>query len=45
MHGQILEQVFQGGHGISIPGDNKNPTGQHPEQPALVDSALSRGVD
>lgn len=33
------------GCGISILGDTKNPTGQGSEQPALVDSAFSRGVD
>lgn len=42
---QILEQVTRRGFKVSIPGHIQNPIGQVPEQPALADPALSRGMD
>ena len=40
----MLEQVAQGGCGVSIFGDIQNLTGRGPEQPALAAPALSRGL-
>ena len=39
--GQILEQVAQIGHGVSIAGDIPNPTGYGPGKLALAGAALS----
>jgi len=36
-----LEQVAQGGCGVSFSGDTQDPPGQGPVQPALGDPALA----
>ncbi|KAK4831197.1 hypothetical protein QYF61_015929 [Mycteria americana] len=43
--GQALAQVAQRGCGISILGDIQSPAGHGPEQPAVADPALDRGLD
>jgi len=40
-----LEQVAQGGCGVSFSGDIQDPPGQGPVQPALDDPAWARGLD
>ena len=42
---QTLEQITQRGCGVFILGDIQNPAGHSPEQPALADPVLSRGLD
>lgn len=39
-----LEQVAQGGCGVSVLGGTQNPAGCGPEQPALAAPALCRGL-
>lgn len=45
MSGQALEQVVQGGRGVSVHGHIRNTTGHCPGQPAVDERALSRGLD
>jgi len=40
-----LEQVAQGGCGVSFSGDIQDPPGQGPVQPAVGDPALAGGLD
>jgi len=40
-----LEQVTQGGCGVSFSGDIQDPPGRGPVQPALCDPALAEGLD
>lgn len=40
----MLEQVVQKCSGVSILGDNSNPTGHSPEQLTVIGMALSRGA-
>jgi len=40
-----LEQVAQGGCGVSFSGDIQDPPGQGPVQPALGDPASAGGLD
>jgi len=40
-----LEQVAQGGCGVSFSGDIQDPPGQGPLQPAVGDPALAGGLD
>ena len=40
-----LEQVAQGGCGVSFSGDIQDPPGQAPLQPIVGDPALAGGLD
>ena len=40
-----LEQVAQGGCGVSFSGDIQDPPGRGPVQPAVGDPALAVGLD